>query len=221
MATRDALEHPRTSAHDAEVRAPDVRVERTIDLARHEARARFGGVDLPAVLAGVLAAIGTAVVLAAILGAIGAQLGIDRGTADDAALGGAVAGILSLVLSFFVGGWVAGRMARYDGGRNGLLAALVFLVLVAASGALAASTDGASDLLGTTGLRLPADDRTAAIATAVAAAIGVLVAGFLGGRLGARYHRRADALVAGTRGHALQAPTGTIVRSPSEGEVDR
>ena len=51
----------------------------TADVGVEEARARFGGVDIPATLAGALAALGTAVLLAGILAGVGTygyQLGM-------------------------------------------------------------------------------------------------------------------------------------------------
>ena len=110
------------------------------DVGVQEARSRFGGVDIPATVAGALAALGTAVLLAGVLAGVGSygyQLGRDN-VADELSLGGLIGGLLTLLVAFLVGGWVAGRVARYDGGRNGLLTAVWFVLLAGGTGALGA-----------------------------------------------------------------------------------
>lgn len=188
-----------------EVRDRSTRVRRAgHDVGIAEARERFGGIDIPATLAGMLAAVGTFVVLSGIaagVGSIGYQSGLDE--AEELSLGGFIAGLVVLFLAFLVGGWVAGRMARYDGGRNGLVTALWFLLLVAGLAALGAwAGDRYDEEL--TDLDLPRwfEDNartTTAIITGLVALAVVLFAGFLGGTLGGRYHRRADEVIAATR----------------------
>lgn len=217
------------SAHDlssaaADVRGSGIRVRRSGgDVGVAEARAHFGGIDLPATFAGVLAALGTMVLLGGIAGAVG-TVGYQLGDAGEGELsvGGLVAGIVVLLVSFFVGGWVAGRVARYDGARNGLVTALWFVVLAAALAALGAWLGDRYDVF--SDVDLPqwfSGDRTglAAIASAVLGAVAALAAGWFGGRIGERYHREADALVARTREGGLAAPgvargPQTIVRGP-------
>lgn len=112
----------------------------TGDVGVEDTRARFGGVDIPATIAGALAALGTAALLAGIAagaGSVGYQLGLD-GDTDDVTTAGLIAGLATLALAFLIGGWVAGRVARYDGGRNGLLSVLWFVLLAAATAALGA-----------------------------------------------------------------------------------
>ena len=76
----DQINEPgRPGAAPAGVRVTDV----TGDVGVDAARDRFGGVDIPATLAGALAALGTAVLLAGVLagaGSYGYQLGLDDAT---------------------------------------------------------------------------------------------------------------------------------------------
>lgn len=159
---------------------------------------RFRGLDLPATLGGVLAAVGVLVLLGGLLAAAGSfgYQAQDADTTDDAvAIGGLVAGFLTLVVAFLVGGWVAGRMARYDGGRNGLVTAVWFLIIAAGFAVLGTWAGDRYDVF--EDVELPqwftADEAT--LAGAVSAAIGivlVLLAGWAGGKLGERWHRKAD-----------------------------
>ena len=170
-----------------------------------EARRRFGGVDLPAVLAGLLAAIGSLVLLGGIAGAIGRvgyEYGFEDAEGESLTVGGFVAGVVVLLLSFLIGGWVAGRVARYDGGRNGLLTAVLFVALAAGLAALGSWAGNEYDVF--EDVELPQWFRDGeytgqAIASAVAAALVALLAGWLGGKIGERYHRRADEAIASTR----------------------
>src|SRR3954454_15216716 len=120
---------------------PGVRVsDVSADIGVEEARRRFGGLDVPATLAGTSAAVGLAVVVAGLFtagGSFGYQRGL-RGSTSAVSIGGFVAGLVTLALAFLFGGWVAGRMARYDGGRNGLLVVVWFVVLAALLGAIGA-----------------------------------------------------------------------------------
>ena len=187
------------------------------DVGVEEARSRFGGVDIPATLAGALAALGTAVLLAGILagaGTVGYQMGVDD-AAEKLTAGGLIGGLLTLLVAFLVGGWVAGRVARYDGGRNGLLTALWFVLFAAAAAALGAWAGDKYNVFRNVNLPqwFDSDALTgAAIGTGLLALAVMLGAGWAGGRLGERYHRRADSLVARTRPGAVGAPR-RIVRA--------
>lgn len=200
------------------ISSDDVR-ERDIthDIGVEEARRRFGGIDVPATVAGTLCALGLTVLLAGLAGGAG-SVGYRRGVdSEDLSVGGLLAGFAILLIAFFVGGWVAGRMARYDGLKNGLLTALWFVLLAAAVSALGTWADDQYDFF--QDVRLPqwfsdADSSTAVITTLVGIAI-MFVAAAAGGGIGARYHREPDALIAHTR-------EGGIVRSDlGEARVER
>jgi hypothetical protein len=196
------------------VHGDDIRVERAAtELPLTEARARFGGLDVPAVLGGALAGLGCLVLLSGLLaaaGTVGYQQGLhDRNALSLAGLGG---GLLVLLLTGLLGGWVAGRMARYDGARNGLLTAVLLVLVTAGLGALGAAAGSRVDIA--TRANLPTwvtggANSLRALVTGLIALALVLLGGLLGGRLGARWHRRVDETVAGTRvGGLTPYPSG-------------
>ena len=174
------------------------------DVGVAEARRRFGGLDWGASVAGLLAALGTLLLLSGLVGAAG-SIGYRYGASGEGlSIGGFVAGLVVLLLAFFVGGWVAGRVARYDGGRNGIMSVVLFLVLAAGLAALGAWFGDTYNLFSSrpdlpnwfSGQDLEFD----AVATAAIAALVALVAGWFGGIVGAAYHKQADAVVAHTGG---------------------
>jgi len=181
------------------------------DVGIQEARQRFGGVDIPATLAGMLAALGTAVVLGGLLaaaGAFGYQLGL-KDAPTKLSLGGLIGGLVTLFVAFIIGGWVAGRVARYNGGLNGLLTALWFVLLAALMGGLGAWQGAKYNVFA--GVHLPQWFSrnalgTGALLSGLVALVVMLGAGWLGGGLGGRYHRRADAVVAHHRPGAIAEP---------------
>ena len=209
------------SARRVEVRGDGIRVDRNVgDVSVREARHRFGGVDLPATLAGMLAALGTALVLGGLLGAALGAFGYQTGLEDDAervTVAGLAAGFATLIVAFLVGGWVAGRIARYDGGRNGLLAAVWMVVLAAVLGGIGGWLGQKYDVF--RNVRLPQWFRgdaltVAAFITSVAGIALMLLAGWLGGRWGERYHRKADAVILATRSGGI---SGSSAGSALEG----
>ncbi len=228
----DGIDRGRLAPDEAvEVRGEGIDVDRVRDdVGVTEARDRFGGVDVPAILAGMLAALGTAVLLATILGGVGVasyQAGFDG--AQPLTIAGAVAGLVTVLISFLVGGWVAGRIARYDGGRNGLLTAVAFLLLAAVVSVLGAVLGNDADLFSRVNMpRWFSPDATTPVAL-IAGLVALLVmlgAGWLGGRKGEQYHRRADALLVHTRegGVVRQAGLqrgGTVASGRRDGDTRR
>ena len=168
-------------------------------------RARFGGIKWGAAFFGWLSANGLAVILVALLSAAGVALGLAQGvdTADEAAdqvetlgIGGGIAVLVVLFLAYLAGGYVAGRMARFDGARQGLavwlVGLLVVLLLAAAGGILGAQYNVLQQL---NLPRIPIDEgtaTTAGIITLVAILLVTLLGAVLGGKLGERYHRKVD-----------------------------
>ena len=168
-------------------------------------RARFGGIKWGAAFFGWLTANGLAVILVAILSAAGVALGLAQGvdTADEAAdqvetlgLGGGIAVLVVLFLAYLAGGYVAGRMARFDGARQGVavwVIGLLVVLVLAAAGAILGSQYNVLQQLNLP--RIPIDEGTATAAgiiTLVAILVVTLVGALLGGKLGTRYHRRID-----------------------------
>ena len=170
----------------------EISVERAhSELPLAEARSRFGGVDVPAILGGALAGLGVAGLLVGLAGAIG--VGLEQPDAGTLAYASAAAGVVVVALAALAAGWVAGRAARFDGARNGLLAGLLMsLVLMGTAGAYSATDVGLT--VSMEGDRLPI-----AIVAAVAALVVSGLTGALGGRLGTRWHRDVDDVLVGTR----------------------
>jgi hypothetical protein len=168
-------------------------------------RASFGGIKWGAAFFGWLSANGLAVILVALLSAAGVALGLAQGvdTADEAAtqvetlgIGGGIAVLAVLFLAYLAGGYVAGRMARFDGARQGLavwLVGLLVVLLLAAAGGILGTQYNVLRQLNLP--RIPIDEgtaTTAGIITLVAILLVTLLGAVLGGKLGERYHRKVD-----------------------------
>ena len=105
-----------------------------------------------------------------------------------------------LFVSYYCGGYVAGRMARFDGARQGvavwlwaLAIAVVFALLVVAAGTR-------FNVLSTLNSfpRIPVDEgtlTTGGTIVLIAGALITLAGAVLGGVAGMRYHRRVDRAV--------------------------
>jgi MFS family permease len=167
------------------------------------AQERFGGIDIPASLVGMLTGFATTLILAgligAALGAVDYKTGLEA-EAQDIAIGTMIGGVAVLFVGFFIGGWAAGRMARYDGARNGFAAGVWTLIL---AGILSAPgwISGDYDVFRNVDLPqwLSTDEFTTyAIITGIAAIGAIFVGAILGGLWGERYHRRADRTIAAT-----------------------
>jgi hypothetical protein len=169
-------------------------------LRQHE---RFGGTKVGAAFFGWLVAVGLTVLLAGVAGGIGAAVGaadlVPTPTATDAASVGLTSAVIALVVllvAYFAGGYVAGRLARFDGARNGFLTWLIG-ALVTLAAAVAVAVAGAEYNLFQL-VQLPAFPVTAeqltvgGLLTLAAIALGTLVAAVLGGAAGQRYHHRVD-----------------------------
>jgi len=171
-------------------------------------RARFGGIKWGAAFFGWLSANGLAVILVALLSAAGVALGLANGVSTDEAadqalqqadtvgLGGAIGILVVLFLAYLAGGYVAGRMARFDGARQGLatwLIGLIVVLLLAAAGAILGAQYNVLQQLNLP--RIPVEEgtaTTAGIITLVAILLVTLLGAVLGGKLGERYHRKID-----------------------------
>jgi hypothetical protein len=206
MAGTDHTEYDRTD-RDATVRT-DGGARATRGAARDAVdvqRARFGGIKWGAAFFGWLTANGLAVILIALLSAAGVALGLANGvdTADEAAeqaqtlgIGGGIAILVVLFLAYLAGGYVAGRMARFDGARQGLavwIVGLVVVLVLAGAGAVLGAQYNVFSQLNLP--RIPIDEgtaTTAGIITLVAILVVTLVGAVLGGKMGDRYHRKID-----------------------------
>jgi hypothetical protein len=168
-------------------------------------RDRFGGADGTAIFFGWLSALGLAALLLAVVGAAGTRLGfaanIDSNDATNHAgtigIVGAAILIGVLLLAYYGGGYVAGRMARFDGGRQGFrvwLLGLLVTIAAAVAGWIGGSQYNVLQQLNLP--RIPVDEgdiATGAVIALAAVLIGTLLAAVAGGKAGDRYHARIDA----------------------------
>jgi len=195
---RTGGDHARTDHHVAGRR----------EVVAHE-REEHGGVKWGSALFGWLVAMGAAVLLTALATALGAALRLGtvsgaeeaeaqvRQDAETVGLVGAVVLLVVLLLAYYAGGYVAGRMARFDGARQGIAVwawAVLVAVVVAVLGVVAGTEYDVLSRLG--GFpRIPVDEgdlTVGGIVTAVLAVVVALVGAILGGLAGMRFHRRVD-----------------------------
>jgi len=171
--------------------APD-----TMTALRAQQRDRFGGFSWGSDFFGWLAAAGLAGILAGIVAAAGAALGLTEGSTDQIGLGGGIALAAVLFVAYVAGGYVAGRMARFDGTRQGLGVWLWGILIAGAIAVLAAAGGSKYNVLDQLNLpRIPIDQGNLTDTGAIVLAVGLvvsLVGAIIGGTLGARWHRRVD-----------------------------
>lgn len=168
------------------------------------ARDRFGGLDIPAGLVGALTALASVGILAALVGAVIGTIGSPDNLTRDAQelpIWSLAVGVGVLFVGYLIGGWVAGRMARYDGARNGFTTGIWTLLFVAALAGLGAWIG--AEYNGLFHITRPDwyswDALTWEALIAIGAGIlAVFIGGTIGGMWGEHYHRRADRTVVAT-----------------------
>ncbi|MEA2374030.1 MAG: hypothetical protein QOD53_493 [Thermoleophilaceae bacterium] len=169
--------------------------------ARLRQRDVFGGFNFGAAFFGWLVAVGMAVIVTAILSAAGAAIGLTTGSASakDAGtitiVGGALL-VAALALAYYCGGYVAGRMSRFDGGRQGFgtwLTGLIVTLLIGAAGAIFGEKYNVFNKLDLPRIPIKEGDLATGGGIALAALVlATLLAAIVGGKAGQRYHRRVD-----------------------------
>ena len=167
-------------------------------------RERLGRGDLSASFLGMLTALGVLSLIgagaAAASNTIAYQLNLidGQGELDELSSVGVLVALGAVFVSFLVGGLAAGRMARYDGGLNGMGTALWMLLLITVFAAIGVFVGAEFNILTDSGLpnwiaQIDTEDATlAAIVVGIASIVLMFIAGYLGGRLGEMYHRRLD-----------------------------
>jgi hypothetical protein len=217
--TADTTADTTTHARTPDTATTDTPAGTTPDTDRHRGMARgerqqvvaaqkerFGGVSWGSAFFGWLSANGMAVILIALLSAGGLAFGLSDNvdSADEAAdsatsgigLGAGIALLVALFLAYLAGGYVAGRMARFDGAKQGIavwVIGLVVVILLALAGLVFGSQYNVLAQLDLP--RIPIDEgtaTTAGIIALVAVLVATLIGAVLGGTLGARYHRKVD-----------------------------
>jgi uncharacterized membrane protein len=203
-ATRETAVRPDTGATAV---PEEERRHREQELARerHEqAREKFGGANWGACFFGWLVAVALSILLTSIIGAVLAAVGsnaeITQSDAERQAgtigVAAAVTLLVVLAIGYYAGGYVAGRMSRFDGGKQGFgawLIGLVVTVVAIALGAIFGSTYNLLDRVDLPRVPLSGDQLGwGGILTGIAVLVVTLVAAILGGTVGRHYHARVD-----------------------------
>ena len=203
--TRTAVVDRPTHTHTIPPEATGATGATTVTEARVIQHDRFGGADGTAIFFGWLSALGLAALLLAVVGAAGTRLGYanDVSTSDATnnagtiGIVGAALLVVILLLAYSCGGYVAGRMARFDGARQGFrvwLLGLLVTVAAAVAGWIGGSQYNVFEQLHLP--RIPVSEgtiTTGAIITLAVVLVGTLLAAIAGGKAGDRYHARIDA----------------------------
>ena len=189
--------------------ATDLGIDRQTVQAREEDR--YGGMKFGAAFFGWLSAAGVAAILMSLLAATGVALSLasDTTTADisqqatdgtgaarTVGLVGGIALLVVLFVAYYCGGYVAGRMARFNGTKQGLAVWIWGLVVAAVVAILVAVLGSEYNVLATLNLpRIPVDEGSVTTAGLIAIAAIVVVtlgAALLGGKAGMHFHRKVD-----------------------------
>jgi sporulation protein YlmC with PRC-barrel domain len=175
---------------------------RSPEVARERQRDEYGGFSIGAAFFGWLVAAGLASILTGIVSAAGAAIGLTKGaegakdSADAVGIVGAALLLAVLLLAYYAGGYVAGRLSRFDGGRQGLavwLFGLAVTLVLAAAGVLLGAEYNVLQRLDLP--RIPVDEGALTVGgliTLAAVVLGTLLAAVSGGKVGERFHRKVD-----------------------------
>lgn len=166
------------------------------------ARRRYGGFSFASAFFGWLVATGMGAILVSLLAAAGSAVAltaVDQVTSETASTVGLASGILlvlTMMIAYYAGGYVAGRMARFDGARQGFGVWGIGFLLALILGGLGAALGSKYNVVQQLNLpHLPIDQgsfTTGGLITSLALLLLTLLAAILGGKLGERYHRRVD-----------------------------
>ncbi|MGH3497831.1 MAG: hypothetical protein ACRDP1_10240 [Nocardioidaceae bacterium] len=171
-------------------------------------REEFGGANWGSAFFGWLVAVALAILLAGVIGAIAAGVNSSVAvTQDEAQRQAGTIGIVSAILlllvlmvGYYAGGYVAGRMSRFDGGRQGTavwVVGLVVTIVVVVVGYIFGNQYDVFQRINLPSLPIPTDQATVGgLITLAAVILGTLLAGVAGGKVGQRYHRKVDRVVA-------------------------
>lgn len=166
---------------------------------------RFGGVKIGSGFFGWLTATGMTVLLTALMAGVAAAMGGQLGRLQVQEVSGGlnILGtiILAVILfaSYYCGGYVAGRMARFNGIRQGLAVWLWAMVIALVLGLLSLLAANQADVLndfgGFLGIRLEEVSLMGpGLVVLLVSVIVPLLGSLLGGLAGMRFHRKVDHL---------------------------
>jgi hypothetical protein len=208
----DRHQDPATRRTDVDYGAPartvsDGHIDRRSVVERE--KEEHGGVKIGSAFFGFLTAVGVGVLLTGLLTAAGTAVGVATGTkvgeitstaSKSTSTIGIVGGIVLLLivfLAYYCGGYVAGRMARFDGIKQGIAVwvwALAVAVLLAILGTVAGNEYNVLSQLNSFP-RIPVSEgdlTTGGIIALVAVLVASLLGAIVGGLAGMRFHRRVD-----------------------------
>jgi len=169
-----------------------------------EQQERYGGFSLASAFFGWLSATGVAALLLALLAAGGAVFALTNANpvstgkqnAETISLAAGAGLVIVLAIAYFAGGYVAGRMARFDGIRQGVGVWIIGVVVTVGLAVAAAVFGSQYNVLSKLNMpNIPIDNgslSTGGIITLIAALLVTLGAAILGGKTGEAYHRRID-----------------------------
>ncbi len=169
---------------------------------------QFGGIKVGSAFFGWLTATGMAVLLTAFMAAAGTAVGLANNTdvneavnqvATNGTVGfvGIIVLLVILFVSYYSGGYVAGRMARFNGAKQGFMVwiwALIAAVVIAVLGLIAGQQFNVLANLNSFP-RIPINEgelTTTSIIAAVVVALVALAGAVLGGLAGMHFHRQVD-----------------------------
>jgi hypothetical protein len=206
---------PLSPEPDPDHSAPTVVAPGRREVVRQQ-KERFGGIKWGSAFFGWLTATGTALLLTALAAAAGTAFGLattpggagqaaeqagqaaqDPATAQTAGLVSAIVVLAILFLAYYCGGYVAGRMARFNGMRQGVAVWLWALLIAAIVAVLAGIAGSQFNILANLNSlpRLPIGEgvlTTSGVIVALVALAASLGGAILGGLAGMRFHRRVD-----------------------------
>lgn len=198
--------HVREDSTDTETRTENY------DNTGEQAHDRFGGINWGASFFGWLVAIALTVLLSSIIAAVASAISDNTNLTQDQAqrnagaigIGAAIALVVVLLIAYYAGGYVAGRMSRFDGGRQGVgvwVIGLVLTLVAVAVGWAFGDQYNVMDRVNLPRLPVPTSDATVGgIITGLVILFGTLLTAMLGGRVGHRYHDKVDRVVRTDRG---------------------
>lgn len=168
-----------------------------------------GGIKIGSAFFGWLTATGMAVLLTALVAAIGTGVGLvnntdltkatDTATSNSKTVGiiGAIVLLVIVLVAYYCGGYVAGRMARFNGLRQGIAVWVWALVIAIALAILAVIGGQKYNILAKLNAfpRIPVKEgtlTTTGIIALIVVAVASLIGAILGGLAGMHYHRNVD-----------------------------
>lgn len=201
------LKHTMHRQQQAGIAHDDLRTEyRAAPTARDQYDFRhfkFGGFKGSAVFYGWLVAVGLSGLLAGVVSVVpgvGSSLDVTSAEAelraDTIEISLAIAVVSILTVGYFGGGYVAGRLARFDGARQGFGVwawGLLITVVMVAFGDLFGSKYNIFARVNLPSIPTPEETlSTRGLILIVAALVGTLLAALVGGKKGQRFHTKID-----------------------------